>query len=146
MAKALAKCFMLASSISSKSILLGFLFAHGSIPDKAAPVQCYDYNRDLRPAKWGSGSVCTAAILRRACLALGQKRTLGNVVSMSALPPIADIPAQKERDRHNGRSPQSPALAFRNNRRRRRSFALAVRCVGLCGGRDTEERQRRCRQ
>src|SRR5262249_47079080 len=42
-----------------------FLFAHGSIPDKAALVQCSDYNRDLRLAKWGSGSVCTAAILRR---------------------------------------------------------------------------------
>jgi hypothetical protein len=76
--------------------------------------------------------------------ALGQKRTLGNVAPMSALPPIADI---KERDRHNGRSPQSLALAFRNNRWRRWGFALAVRCsVGLCGGRDAKESQRRCRQ
>jgi hypothetical protein len=63
---------------------------------------------------------------------------------MSALPPIADI---KERDRHNGRPPQSLALAFRNNRWRRWGFALAVRCsVGLCGGRDAKESQRRCRQ
>src|SRR5215472_225094 len=26
-----------------------------------------DYSRDLRQAKWGSGSGCTAAILRRSC-------------------------------------------------------------------------------
>jgi hypothetical protein len=43
--------------------------------------------------------------------------------------------------------PQLPALAFRNNRRRRRSFAFAVRCsVGLCRGRDAKESKRRCRQ
>src|SRR5262249_20041545 len=67
---------------------------------------------------------------------------------MSALPPIADILGlQKERDRHNGRSPQSPALAFGNNRRRGRSFALAVRCsVGLGMGRGANEGDRRWRQ
>jgi len=26
-----------------------------------------NYSRDLRPVKWGSGSVCTAAILGRSC-------------------------------------------------------------------------------
>jgi hypothetical protein len=39
------------------------------------------------------------------------------------------------------------ALAFGNNRRRGRRFALAVRCsVGLCRGRDAKESYRRCRQ
>jgi hypothetical protein len=39
------------------------------------------------------------------------------------------------------------ALAFGNNRRRGRRFALAVRCsVGLCRGRDAKESHRRCRQ
>jgi hypothetical protein len=56
--------------------------------------------------------------------ALGQKQT--------SLP-------KKKRDRHNGRSPQSPALAFGNDRRRR-GLALAVVRSGLCGGRDAEER------
>ena len=47
---------------------------------------------------------------------------------MSALPPIADILAQKKRDRHNGRSltRSSLSLAFRNNWGRQRGFALAV--------------------
>jgi hypothetical protein len=52
---------------------------------------------------------------------------------------------KKKRDRHNGRSPQSPALAFGNDRRRR-GLTLAVVRSGLRGGRDAEERQRRCRQ
>ena len=30
-------------------------------------VHLVDYSRDLRPAKWGLGSVCTAAILSRSC-------------------------------------------------------------------------------
>jgi len=54
--------------------------------------------------------------------------------------------AQKERDRHNGRSPLSFALAFGNNRWRRRGFALAVRRSVLCEGRDAKERHRRCGQ
>ena len=54
-------------------------------------------------------------------------------------------PAQKERDRRNGRSLQLSALAFGNNWRRRWGFALAD-SVGLCGGRDGKESQRRCRQ
>jgi len=59
-----------------------------------------DYSRDLRQAKWGSGSGCTAAILRRSCplwvksghrgtsgqcLLYPQKRTLVERVGMSAL-------------------------------------------------------------
>jgi hypothetical protein len=54
-------------------------------------------------------------------------------------------PAQNERDRHNGRSLQSLALTFGNNRWRR-GFALAVVRSGLCGGRDAKESKRRCRQ
>ena len=43
--------------------------------------------------------------------------------------------------------PPKACLAFRNNRWRRRRFALAVRCsVGLCRGRDAKESHRRCRQ
>jgi hypothetical protein len=44
--------------------------------------------------------------------------------------------------------PPEARLAFGNNRRRRRSFALAVRCsVGLCvSPSDAKESQRRCRQ
>jgi hypothetical protein len=34
-----------------------------------------DYSRVLRPAKWGQGSVCTAAILRRSMSALGSFST-----------------------------------------------------------------------
>ena len=40
----------------------------------------------------------------------------------------------------------SLSLAFRNNWRRRRGFALAVRRSVLCEGRDAEESHRRCRQ
>lgn len=54
-------------------------------------------------------------------------------------------PAQKKGTGHHGRSLQLSALAFRNNRRRRWGFALAD-SVGLCGGRDGKESQRRCRQ
>src|SRR5215472_12661919 len=54
--------------------------------------------------------------------------------------------AQKGRDRHNGRSPLSFALAFGNNRWRRRGFALAVRRSVLCEGRDAKKRHRRCSQ
>ena len=44
--------------------------------------------------------------------------------------------------------PPEARLAFGNNRRRRRSLALAVRCsVGLCvSPSDAKESQRRCRQ
>ena len=54
--------------------------------------------------------------------------------------------AQKEGDRHNGRSPLSFVLAFGNNRWRRRGFALAVRRSVLCEGRDAKKRHRCCSQ
>jgi hypothetical protein len=56
------------------------------------------------------------------------------------------IDTQKERDRHNGRSPQFACLAFGNNWRRRRGFALAVVPVVLCAASDAKESQRRSRQ
>jgi hypothetical protein len=67
----------------------------------------------------------------------------GNVASLFAL--HREIPAQKEKGPAQWPVPQSPALAFGNDRRRR-GLALAVVRSGLCGGRDGEERQRRCRQ
>jgi hypothetical protein len=62
--------------------------------------------------------------------------------------PKADIlrPAasQKKRDRHSGRSPQFACLAFGNNWRWRRGFALAVVPVSvLCAASDANESQSR---
>jgi hypothetical protein len=54
-----------------------------------------DYIRDLRPAKWGSGVSLRGSNSEPLMSALGQKRTLGDVRLMSALPPKADI-AQRE--------------------------------------------------
>jgi hypothetical protein len=51
----------------------------------------HDYSRDLRLAKWGSGVKLHGNNLELSMSALGQKRTLGNVAAMSALPPKADI-------------------------------------------------------
>src|SRR6202040_3864733 len=34
---------------------------------RTAPTRLCNYSTDLEPAKWGSGSVCTAAILTRPC-------------------------------------------------------------------------------
>src|SRR5262249_25448454 len=48
-----------------------------------------DYSRDLRPGKGGWGMVCNRR--NPPMSALGHKRTLGHVQSMSALPPKADI-------------------------------------------------------
>jgi hypothetical protein len=51
----------------------------------------YDYIRDLRPAKWGSGVSLHGSNLEPPMSALGQKRTSRHVRFMSALPPKADI-------------------------------------------------------
>jgi hypothetical protein len=45
-----------------------------------------DYSRDLRPAKWGSGVSLHGSKPEPLMSALGQKRTLGQVHVMSALP------------------------------------------------------------
>src|SRR5215469_12765404 len=49
------------------------------------------YSRDLRQAKWGSGSSLHGSNLEPLMSALGQKRTSEHFRSMSALPPKADI-------------------------------------------------------
>ena len=56
-----------------------------------------DYIRDLRPAKRGSEIELQSSNPETLMSALGHKRTLRNVRSMSALPPKADI---AERDQH----------------------------------------------
>src|SRR5262249_9780264 len=50
-----------------------------------------DYIRDLRPAKWGLGLSLHGTNPGPLMSALGQKRTLGDLGLMSALPPKADI-------------------------------------------------------
>src|SRR5215472_14300571 len=67
-----------------------FLFAHGSIPDKAAPVQCSDYNRDLRPEELGPTVILRANNPQDPMSALGQRGT-SEPVQSSALPPKADM-------------------------------------------------------
>ena len=52
---------------------------------------CRNYSRDLRQVEWGSGVALQGSNSEPLMSALGQKRTLSNVASMSALPPIADI-------------------------------------------------------
>jgi hypothetical protein len=59
-----------------------------------------DYSRDFQPAEWGPIIIFRGNNPQDRMSALGQKQTLGNVAPMSALPPIADIAVQKERDRH----------------------------------------------
>jgi hypothetical protein len=50
-----------------------------------------DYIRDLRLAKWGSGVSLHGGNPEPPMSALGQKRTLERLWTMSALPPKADI-------------------------------------------------------
>jgi hypothetical protein len=50
-----------------------------------------DYIRDLRPAKWGSGVSLHSSNPEPLMSALGQKQTSRPEISMSALPPKADI-------------------------------------------------------
>jgi hypothetical protein len=52
--------------------------------------QLCDYRRHLRPAEWVSG-VRHGSNLEPVMSALGQKRTFGPLIAMSALPPKADI-------------------------------------------------------
>jgi hypothetical protein len=56
-----------------------------------------NYSRDLRPAKWGSGSVCTAAISGRSCPLWVISGHWDVSTAMSALPPKADM-VQHDRD------------------------------------------------
>src|SRR5262249_5878988 len=51
----------------------------------------WDYSRDLRPAKWGSGVRLHSSNPEPFMSALGQKRTSRSFQGMSALPPKADI-------------------------------------------------------
>src|SRR6516225_6314891 len=51
----------------------------------------WDYSRDLRPAKWGSGIKLHSSNSELPMSALGHKQTFPNVRPMSALPPKADI-------------------------------------------------------
>jgi len=51
----------------------------------------WDYSRDLRPAKWGSGVSLHGSNLEPLMSALGQKQTLEHARATSALPPKADI-------------------------------------------------------
>jgi hypothetical protein len=78
-------------------------------------------------------------------LHLGASRTVvRSRISAHGLPGRS-IPKRKGTGTMAG--PPKIRLAFGNNRRRRRSFALAVRCsVGLCRGRDAKESHRHCRQ
>jgi hypothetical protein len=50
-----------------------------------------NYIRDLRLTKWGSGVSLHSSNPKPLMSALGQKRTLKHLQSMSALPPKADI-------------------------------------------------------
>ena len=50
-----------------------------------------DYIRDLRQAKWGSGTNLHGGNPEPPMSALGQKQTSAHVRVMSALPPKADI-------------------------------------------------------
>src|SRR5262249_31290692 len=70
-----------------------------------------------------------------------------SVPLMSPLPPKADIASPQKTKGTDTMAGPPVALAFRNNRRRRRGFALAVRySVGLCRGRDAKESHHRCSQ
>src|SRR6516225_7486142 len=51
----------------------------------------FDYSKDLRQAKWGSGIKLHSSNSELPMSALGHKRTFTHLRSMSALPPIADI-------------------------------------------------------
>src|SRR5262249_34049012 len=51
----------------------------------------WDYSRDLRPAKWGSGVSLHSSNHKPDMSALGQKQTSQYLQPMSALPPIADM-------------------------------------------------------
>src|SRR5215471_10645774 len=51
----------------------------------------WDYSRDLRPAKWGSGAILHGSNPEPPMTALGQKQTSAHVRAMSAIPPKADI-------------------------------------------------------
>jgi hypothetical protein len=55
------------------------------------PVFKFDYSRDLRLAKWGSGVSLQGSNPKPLMSALGQKQTPRPKNSMSALPPKADI-------------------------------------------------------
>jgi hypothetical protein len=50
-----------------------------------------DYSRDLRPAEWGLGVSLHSSNSKPPMSALGHKRTLERLYTMSALPPKADI-------------------------------------------------------
>jgi hypothetical protein len=50
-----------------------------------------DYIRDFRPAEWGLTLILRGNNTQDRMSALGQKRTLGYLQAMSALPPKADI-------------------------------------------------------
>jgi hypothetical protein len=50
-----------------------------------------DYSRDLRLAKWGSERKLHGTNLELLMSALGQNRTSRSEITMSALPPKADI-------------------------------------------------------
>jgi len=55
--------------------------------DHADCVTACNYSRDLRPAKWGSGSSCTAAMVRRECplwvvVSSGRRNTLSQTQEM----------------------------------------------------------------
>jgi hypothetical protein len=54
-------------------------------------LQGRDYSRELRLAKWGSGVSLHRSNLEPPMSALGQKRTLERLYTMSALPPRADM-------------------------------------------------------
>jgi hypothetical protein len=51
----------------------------------------WNYSRDLRSTKWGSGVSLNSSNFHRPMSALGQEQTLRGVRPMSALPPKADI-------------------------------------------------------
>jgi hypothetical protein len=56
-----------------------------------AGLQRFDYSRDLPVAKWGSAISLHGSNPDPLMSALGQKRTFGPFIAMSALPPKADI-------------------------------------------------------
>ena len=62
------------------------LTAGATVLSALAPTYDYNYSKDSRPTKWGSGVRLHGSNSEPLMSALGQKRTFGDVRPMSAFP------------------------------------------------------------